>query len=302
VRARESRSIYASGAHSSVYCNIHFAEAPLLLELGAAYLQLIDVALRGATRKQKTMKKLEGKIALVTGGTTGIGLAAAKLFAAEGARVYVTGTNPQSLAAARAELGDTAEVIASDAGSTADIEALAKRFADSGGLDVLLLNAGIAKFAPIESMPEQTFDDTFRINVKGPWLALKHFGPLLRTGGAVVVNTSINNQLGMAGSAVYAASKAALRSLVRVAANELAPKGVRVNAVSPGPIETPLYGKLGFGADQLQGMAKGLVAQIPLGRFGTPDEVAKSALFLASTDSSFMTGEEIVLDGGMTRV
>lgn len=248
------------------------------------------------------MKKLEGKIALVTGGTTGIGLAAAKLFAAEGARVYVTGSSPQTLAAARSELGGVAEVIASDAGSAADIEALAKRFADSGGLDVLLLNAGIAKFGPIESLSEQTFDDTFRINVKGPWLSLKHFGPILRRGGAVVMTSSINNQLGMAGSAVYAASKAALRSLVRVAATELAPRGVRVNAVSPGPIETPLYGKLGFGPEQLQGMAQGLVAQIPLGRFGTPEEVAKSALFLASSDSSFMTGEEIVLDGGMTRV
>ena len=247
------------------------------------------------------MKKLEGKIALVTGGTTGIGLAAAKLFAAEGARVYVTGTNPQSLEAARSELAGVAEVIASDAGSDADVSALAKRFAN-GGLDVLFLNAGVAKFGAIESMSEQIFDDTFRINVKGPWLALKHFGPVLRNGGAVVMTSSINNQLGMAGSAAYAASKAALRSLVRVAAGELAPRHIRVNSVSPGPIETPLYGKLGFGAEQLQGMAQGLVAQIPLHRFGTSEEVAKSALFLASSDSSFMTGEEIVLDGGMTRV
>jgi NAD(P)-dependent dehydrogenase (short-subunit alcohol dehydrogenase family) len=248
------------------------------------------------------MKKLDGKIALVTGGTTGIGLAAAKLFAAEGARVFVTGSNPQSLEAARSELSGVAEVIASDAGSAADIAGLARRFAESGGLDVLLLNAGIAKFGAIESMSEQTFDDTFRVNVKGPWLSLKHFAPILRQGGAVVMTSSINNQLGMGGSAAYAASKAALRSLVRVAAGELAARGIRVNAVSPGPIETPLYGKLGYGAEQLQGMAQGLVAQIPLGRFGTPDEVAKSALFLASSDSSFMTGEEIVLDGGMTRV
>ncbi len=247
------------------------------------------------------MKKLEGKIALVTGGTTGIGLAAAKLFAAEGARVYVTGSNPESLDAARRELSGVAEVIASDAGSAADIAALAKRFAD-GGLDVLLLNAGIAKFGAIETMSEQTFDDTFRINVKGPWLSLKHFAPLMRNGGAVVMTSSINNQLGMAGSAAYAASKAALRSLVRVAANELAAHGVRVNAVSPGPIGTPLYGKLGYSAEQLKGMADGLVSQIPLGRFGTSEEVARSALFLASSDSSFMTGEEIVLDGGMTRV
>ncbi len=246
------------------------------------------------------MKKLANKIALITGGTTGIGLAAAKLFAAEGAQVFVTGTNPKTLDAARRELSGVAEVIAADAGSTQDTQALAQRF--SAGLDVLVLNAGVAKFGAISAMDEQTFDDTFRINVKGPGLALKHLGPLLRKSGAAVVVSSVNNQLGMAGSGAYAASKAAVRSLVRVAATELAAQGVRVNAVSPGPIETPLYGKLGFSAEALAGMAQGLIARVPLGRFGTPDEVAKSALFLASSYSSYMTGEEIVLDGGMTRV
>jgi len=248
------------------------------------------------------MSKLQNKVVLVTGGTTGIGLAAAKTFAAEGAQVFVTGTNPASLDAARQELAGVAEVIASDAGKASDVGALARRFADSGGLDVLMLNAGIAKFGAIASMDEQTFDDTLRINVKGPWLALKHFSDVLRPGGAVVVTSSVNNQLGMLGSAAYAASKAAVRSLVRVAAAELAARNIRVNAVSPGPIETPLYGKLGFGAQQLQGMARDLVAQVPLRRFGTSEEVAKAALFLASSDSSYMTGEEIVLDGGMTRV
>jgi len=193
--------------------------------------------------------------------------------------------------------------VASDAGSSSDILALAKSFETRGaGVDVLFLNAGVAKFGPIVNLDESAFDETFRVNVRGPWLTIKHFAPLLRRGGSIVFNSSINNQLGMAGSSVYAASKAAVRSLVRVAATELAEAGVRVNAVSPGPIETPLYGKLGMSAEVVQGFAKGLIAQIPLRRFGTSEEVAKAALFLASDDSSFMTGEEIVLDGGMTRV
>jgi NAD(P)-dependent dehydrogenase (short-subunit alcohol dehydrogenase family) len=249
------------------------------------------------------MAKLSNKVVLITGGTTGIGLATAKLFAAEGARVTVTGTNPKSLEAARVELSGVAEVVASDAGSSADIKALAERFAAAGsGVDVLFINAGGAKFGAITQLDEAAFDDSFRINVRGPWLTLKHFAPLLRRGGSVVFNSSVNNQLGMPGSSVYAATKAALRSLVRVAASEFAEAGVRVNAVSPGPIETPLYGKLGMPAEVVQGFASSLVAKIPLKRFGTSEEVAKAALFLASDDSSFMTGEEIVLDGGMTRV
>ena len=249
------------------------------------------------------MGKLSNKVVLITGGTTGIGLAAAKLFAAEGAQVTVTGSNPKTLDAARQELAGVAEVISSDAGSGTDIAALAKTFAARGtGVDILFLNAGVAKFGPITSLDESAFDETFRVNVRGPWLTIKHFAPLLRRGGSIVFNSSINNQLGMAGSSVYAASKAAVRSLVRVAAAELAEAGVRVNAVSPGPVETPLYGKLGMSAEVVQGFAQSLIAQIPLKRFGTPEEVAKAALFLASDDSSFMTGEEIVLDGGMTRV
>ncbi|MBC8068522.1 MAG: SDR family oxidoreductase [Deltaproteobacteria bacterium] len=137
--------------------------------------------------------------------------------------------------------------------------------------------------------------------LKGPFLAIKHLAPLLNRGGAIVVNTSINNQLGMPGSAMYAASKAAARSLVRVAAVELASQGIRVNAVSPGPIETPLYGKLGLAPEVLQGFAKDLSGKIALGRFGRPEEVGRAARFLISDDSSFMTGEEIVLDGGMTQ-
>ncbi len=249
------------------------------------------------------MKKLHGKVAIITGGTTGIGLATARLFAAEGAKVTVTGTRPSTLETARTELAGLAEVLASDAGSASDIQEMARRFASSGEkVDILFLNAGVAKFGPIASLDESAFDEVFRVNVRGPWLAIKHFAPLMPKGGAIVINTSINGELGMPGSSAYAASKAAARSLVRTAASELAEAGVRVNAVSPGPIETPLYGKLGMPADAVAQFAQSLVSRIPMKRFGSAQEVAKVALFLASDDASYMTGEEVVLDGGMTRV
>jgi NAD(P)-dependent dehydrogenase (short-subunit alcohol dehydrogenase family) len=247
------------------------------------------------------MGKLQNKQVVITGGTTGIGLATARLFSEEGAKVTITGTNPATLEAAKKELGARVDVVRSDAGSGADIAALARSFSDKR-VDVLFLNAGIGKFGSIVELDEAVFDESFRVNVRGPWLALKHFSPIMNRGGAVVVNSSVNNLLGMPGSSVYAASKAAVRSLVRTAASELAASGVRVNAVSPGPIETPLYGKLGLPAEVLQGFAQELVRKIPLQRFGRPEEIARAALFLASDDSSFMTGEEIVLDGGMTRV
>lgn len=246
------------------------------------------------------MGKLENKVVLVTGGTTGIGLAAARLFAAEGAKVTVTGSNPKTLAVAREELKGVAEVIASDAGSEDDIKDLAKRFAS--GLDVVYLNAGIAKLGPIADLDLAVMDETYRLNVRGPWLAIKHLAPVMRSGGAIVVTGSINGLIGMPGSSVYGSSKAALRQIVRTAANELAPKGIRVNSVAPGPIETPLHVKLGFPEEVAKAFAKKMIESIPLGRVGTAEEVAKAALFLASSDSSFMTGEEIVLDGGMTRV
>lgn len=247
------------------------------------------------------MAKLTNKVALITGGTSGIGLAAAHLFAAEGAKVLVTGS--RSVAEAREALAGRAEVLRSDAGSPPDIAALAAQLrADRRQLDLLFLNAGIAKFGSIAEASEELFDEIFRINVKGVWLALKHLAQLMNRGGAIVVNTSINNQLGMPGSAIYAASKAAVRSLVRVAANEYASAGIRVNAVSPGPVATPLYDKLGMSKEQVAGVQADLSTKIPLGRLGRPEEIARAALFLGTDDASWMTGEEIVVDGGMTRV
>jgi NAD(P)-dependent dehydrogenase (short-subunit alcohol dehydrogenase family) len=249
------------------------------------------------------MKKLEGKIALVTGGTSGIGLATAKLFHSEGARVIVTGKNPATLEVARLSLRGIAEVVSSDSGDAGEIEGLFARVAkEHGGLDVLFLNAGIVRGGAIEAMSEADFDEVFRVNVKGPWLALKAAIPMLRRGGAVVLNASINAHLGMPGTSAYAASKAALRSFARTAASELAEQGVRVNAISPGPTNTGIVEKSGYSAEAAAALHASLEARIPQGRLGSADEIARVVLFLASDDSSFMTGEEVVVDGGMTRV
>jgi NAD(P)-dependent dehydrogenase (short-subunit alcohol dehydrogenase family) len=248
-------------------------------------------------------RKLENKVALITGGTTGIGLATAKRFAAEGARVVVTGRNRETLEAARKELGDRAEVIESDAGDEKQIAQLFEGLAKTHRrLDVLFLNAGIAKFAPLAEASVKDFDAMWTLNVRGPWLALKHALPLLSEGANVIVNTSVVNQKGLAGAAAYAATKAALRAVVRGAANELAARKIRVNAISPGPIETPIFGKLGLSKNAADDFLKDAATRIPLGRIGAADEVAGAALFLASADASFITGSEIAVDGGLAQV
>jgi NAD(P)-dependent dehydrogenase (short-subunit alcohol dehydrogenase family) len=248
-------------------------------------------------------KKLENRIALITGGTTGIGLATAKRFAAEGARVIVTGRNPETLEAARRELGDRAEVIESDAGDEKDIARLFEGLARTHGrLDVLFLNAGIARFAPLADASVKDFDAMWTVNVRGPWLALKHALPLLAEGATVLVNTSVVNQKGLAGAAAYAATKAGLRAVVRGAATELAARKIRVNAISPGPIETPIFGKLGLSKNAADDFLKDAASHIPLQRIGNVDEIAGTAVFLASEDASFITGSEIAVDGGFAQV
>ena len=248
-------------------------------------------------------RKLENKVALITGGTTGIGLATAKRFAAEGARVVVTGRNRETLEAARKELGDRAEVIESDAGDEKQIAQLFEGLAKTHRrLDVLFLNAGIAKFAPLAEASVKDFDAMWTLNVRGPWLALKHALPLLAEGANVIVNTSVVNQKGLAGAAAYAATKAALRAVVRGAATELAARKIRVNAISPGPIETPIFGKLGLSKNAVDDFLKDAATRIPLGRIGAAEEVAGAALFLASADASFITGSEIAVDGGFAQV
>jgi len=245
------------------------------------------------------MKQLEGKTAVITGGSSGIGLATAKLFQQEGARVVVTGRNPRSLEEARAHLGESALVLASNTAELADIDALVSKVKSSfGSVDVLFVNAGIAKFLPFDQVTESFYDETQSINTKGAFFTVQKFAPLLTAGSSVVFNTSVVNEKGMAQTSVYAASKAALRSLTRTLATELSAKGVRVNAVSPGPIATPIYGKLGMPAEARDGFEAAMRDANPMKRFGTADEVAQAALYLA-VHATYTTGAELSVDGGL---
>ncbi|MEZ4321266.1 MAG: SDR family oxidoreductase [Myxococcota bacterium] len=243
------------------------------------------------------------KTVLVTGGTSGIGLATAQRFAAHGARVVVTGRNADTLQAARDVLPESVAVWKSDASDPEAIAALFARVASElGTLDVLFLNAGIASFAPLSDHTVESFDHQFAVNVKGPWLALKHATPLLSDGASVFVNASAVQVKGIPGSSAYSATKAAVRSMVRTLAVELAPRGIRVNSLSPGPIETPIYAKLGMPTEALDAFATDIVSQVPLARFGKPEEVASAALFLASDLSSYVTGIDLPVDGGFSQV
>ena len=249
------------------------------------------------------MNRLTNKRALITGGTSGIGLETARQFLAEGARVAITGSTDASIAAARHELGDGVLILRSNAGVVAEQPALAKAVGEAfGGLDVVFINAGVAELRPVEQWDEAAFDRTLSINLKGPYFLLKALLPLLANPSSVVLNTSVNAHIGMPTSSVYAASKAGLISLARTLSGELIARGIRVNAVSPGPISTPLYGKLGLSAEDLQKTAESIRALVPAGRFGTPSEIAKAVVFLASDESAFTVGSELLIDGGMSGI
>ena len=250
------------------------------------------------------MTRFSNKNVLVTGGSSGIGLAAAKAYAAEGARVFITGRDEQALAKAIAEIGEIgkekAQAIRSDAGSVADARALAASLNEQGvQLDAVFLNAGIAKFAGLTDATEALWDDIFNTNVKGLYFQVQALAPLLRKGAAIVINGSVNAHIGMPNSSIYAASKAAVISMAKTLSAELLQRGARVNVVSPGPISTPLYGKLGLDAATLEATAASIQNQVPLGRFGTSEEVASAVLYLSSTESAFIVGTELVVDGGM---
>ena len=246
------------------------------------------------------MNRLNGKRALITGGTSGIGLETARQFIAEGARVAVTGTNPATLEAARAELGPNATVIRSDAGSVADQKALAEQLkALFGQVDAVFVNAGVAYLKPIEAWTEEDFDKSFAINLKGPYFLIQALLPILANPASIVLNTSINAHIGMPTSSVYAATKAGLLSLARTLSGELIGRGIRVNAVSPGPVATPLYGKFGMSPEDLAKTAETIKGLVPAGRFGEPSEIAKAVVFLASDEATFTVGGELIIDGGM---
>jgi NAD(P)-dependent dehydrogenase (short-subunit alcohol dehydrogenase family) len=245
------------------------------------------------------MSRLKNKTALITGGTTGIGLATARRFIAEGGRVAITGNDPTHLEEAKAELGGDIITIRSDAGDVAAQRAVAKAVADAfGTLDIALLNAGIGDFRPIEQWDEAGFDRSFAINLKGPFFLVQALLPILANPASIVLTASINARIGMPNSSIYAATKAGLVSMARTLSGELIGRGIRVNAVSPGPVATPLHDKLGLVNDSLAALVK----QIPVGRRGDPEEVAQAIVFLASDEGAFTVGSEFVIDGGMSNL
>lgn len=227
-------------------------------------------------------------------------LDAPRQFLAEGARVAVTGTNPETLEAARRELGEGVLVIRADAADVAGQKQVAATIEEAfGGLDILFVNAGIALLKPLDAWVEAGFDRVFDINVKGPYFLIQALLPILANPASIVLNTSVNTHIGMPNSSVYGASKAALQSLIRTLSGELIGRGIRLNAVSPGPVSTPLYGKLGFSETDLKHVAESIKSLVPAGRFGTPSEIAKTVVFLASDEAAYMVGSEVMIDGGM---
>lgn len=248
------------------------------------------------------MGKYDGKTAVITGGSTGIGFATAKLLVQEGAKVVFTARTKDAVLAASKELGPNATGIVSDTAKLTDIDALAAEVTTKlGHVDFLFINAGIAKFLPLGDVTEAFFDETFGINTKGAFFTAQKLAPALRNGSSIVLNTSVVDEKGMPTTSVYAASKSALRSLARTLAGELVGRGIRVNAVSPGPISTPIYGKLGLPKEALDGFQAQMREGNPMKRFGTSEEVARAALYLAF-DATYTTGAELPVDGGMTQL
>jgi NAD(P)-dependent dehydrogenase (short-subunit alcohol dehydrogenase family) len=247
--------------------------------------------------------RLKGKRALITGGTTGIGLETARMFLAEGARVAITGKNSTTLENAMKELGSGVLAIASDASDASAQKGVAETLRrEFGGLDILFINAGIADLKPIGQWDEAAFDRTFAINVKGPYFLVQALLPIFANPASIVINASVNAHIGMPNTSVYSASKAAVLSLARTLSGELISRGIRVNAVSPGPISTPLYSKLGLSEADLKTVAASIQGQVPAGRFGQPSEIAHAIVFLASDESAFTVGSELLIDGGMSNL
>jgi NAD(P)-dependent dehydrogenase (short-subunit alcohol dehydrogenase family) len=246
------------------------------------------------------MDRLKGKRALITGGASGIGLETARQFAAEGARVAITARSAEALEAARQELGDAVFCIAADAGDASGQKKVAEAIREHfTALDALFINAGVAELKPLDQWDEAAYDRTFHTNLRGPFFLIQALLPIFANPASIVLNASINAHIGMPNTSVYGASKAALLSLARTLSGELIGRGIRVNAVSPGPIATPLYGKLGLSAEALNAVSESLKEQVPAHRFGKPSEIASAVTYLASDESAFMVGSELIIDGGL---
>ncbi|MBD2527252.1 glucose 1-dehydrogenase [Nostoc sp. FACHB-133] len=249
------------------------------------------------------MKKLEGKIALVTGGNSGIGLATAKQFVAEGAYVYITGRRQVELDAAVEAIGKNVTAVQSDVSNLADLDRLfATIKQEQGHIDIIFANAGGGQIAPLGAITEEHFDKTFNVNVKGLLFTVQKALPLLPEGASIILNASITSIKGTPAFSVYSATKAAVRSFARNWILDLRERKIRVNAISPGVVPTPGYDHLGLNDQQVQEFVDSQASTIPLGRVGKPDEIAKAVVFLASDDSSFVNGIELFVDGGMAQI
>lgn len=249
------------------------------------------------------MKRLEGKVAVVTGGNSGIGLATAKRLQEEGARVAISGRSKKTLDEAVKIIGNGVLAVQADVTNLSEVDKLYSEVSKKlGKIDVLFVNAGVAKFAPLAETPESLFDEQFDTNIKGAYFTVQKALPLLNDGAAIILNTSVVDRKGTPNTSAYSATKAALRSLARTAAAELAGRGIRVNSVAPGPIVTPIFGRTGLPKEAVDEFAKEVVAKVPMKRFGQPEEVAGVVAFLASQDASYITGEEINVDGGMGQI
>jgi NAD(P)-dependent dehydrogenase (short-subunit alcohol dehydrogenase family) len=249
------------------------------------------------------MAKLSGKVTVITGGDSGIGLATAKRFVEEGAQVVITGRRKKELDEAVADIGKNVIAVQGDVSHLDDLDRLFETVLKKyDHIDVLFANAGVGSMAPLGTISEEHFDHEFDINVKGLLFTVQKALPLFRDGGSIILNASVAGQKGVGGFSVYNATKAAVRSFARTWTSDLKNRKIRVNAISPGPIETPIFAKMGLNEDQMSQLATSLVSQVPLGRAGHSDEVAAAAVFLASDESSYITGVDLCVDGGLAQV
>jgi NAD(P)-dependent dehydrogenase (short-subunit alcohol dehydrogenase family) len=246
--------------------------------------------------------KLQNKIAVITGGNSGIGLATAHELKQQGARIVIIGRKPEAVATAAQEIGGDTIGLVADVSRVADLEKAFQAVKEKAGrIDILFANAGVAKFAPLAESSEALFDEMFDANVKGVYFTIKHALPLLSDGAAVVLTSSTVAHFGMPGASIYASGKAALNNLAKTLALELAGRKIRVNVVSPGPVATPIFGKMGLPEDAQKEIGENILAQVPLARFAEAGEVAKAVAYLVSPDAAYVTGTELLIDGGMAQ-